>query len=229
MSPTSHPPRDYQIAELTQGIQLPLPALQRRHLKVITEFLAEAWNGLLESQEQTLRTKDEPEINALMEARLNNVREEKNEWLMIITGVTRGKESISYDGSSLEKRPDLSVHISGRPFHFPLIVECKLIDKGTRKGVDLYCDKGLARFIDGEYAWYAQEAFMLAYVRDGATIAPCLTPHLAENQKKPLDPFLTEQLPQAGSLSALELAQSRHGRRFPDNPGPINVWHLWLS
>lgn len=229
MSLPSNKCRDYQIAELTQGIQLPLPALQQRHLIVISEFLTEAWNGLLRNQEQFLRSKAEPEVNTLMNSRLNKIRIEKPEWSILVLGVTRGGESLSYDGSSLEKRPDLSIHMTRRPFSFPLVVECKLIDKNARKGIDLYCDKGIARFIDGEYAWYAQEAFMLAYVRDGATIATGLIPHLKKSKKIVPDPFLTEQIPQADGLSVHNMAKSRHGRRFPHNPGPIAVWHLWLS
>ncbi len=229
MRPTFQTPRDYQIAELTRGIQLPLPPLHPRHIKVIAEFLAEAWNGLLINQEQVLFAEDEPGINALMEARLDDIRVEKPEWSMLVSGVSRGKESISFDGKSLEKRPDLSVHLTNRPFRFPLVVECKLIDKRTRKNVDKYCDNGIARFIDGEYPWYGHEAFMLAYVRDNSAIEHVLTPYLSKNQHNIPDSYLTEQLPQTINIPTHKLAQSRHGRRFPNNPGAIAVWHLWLS
>ena len=183
MRPTSHPPRDYQISELTRGIQLPLPPLHRRHIIVIADYLAEAWNGLMIDHGQVLSVEDEPEINALMEARLDDIRVEKTEWSMLVTGVSRGKESVSFDGKSLEKRPDLSVHLTNRPFRFPLVVECKLIDRGNRKNVDKYCDNGIVRFIDGEYAWYGHEAFMLAYVRDNSVIEHVLTPYLSKNQQ----------------------------------------------
>ena len=229
MRPTSQPPRDYQIAELTRGIQLPLPPLHRRHIKVIAEFLAEAWNGLLISHEQVLCTKEEKEINALMESRLDDIRVDRLEWSMLVTGVSRGKESVSFDGKNLEKRPDLSVHLTNRPFLFPLVVECKLIDKKTRKNVDLYCENGIARFIDGEYAWYGHESFMLAYVRDNSVIEHALTPYLLKSQQNFPDSYLTEQLPQTINIPNYELAQSRHGRRFPKNPGSIAVWHLWIS
>lgn len=221
--------RNYQVEELMRGIQRPLPALQRRPLRVIAEFLIEAWGGLLETQEQVLHTSEEKEVNTLMDARLNCLFGQKPEWSMLITGVSRGRESINHDGSMLEKRPDLSIHITCRPYRLPLIAECKLIDAGNGKGIDLYCQQGLARFINGEYAWYAQEAFMLAYVRDGASIETCLTPHLEKNQQKMPDPFLTEQLPEYINSPIHELAQSRHGRQFPNNPGSIAVWHLWLS
>ena len=49
MSQPGHPPRDYQIAELTRGAEFPLPALKSRPLKVIAEFLVRAWEGLLET------------------------------------------------------------------------------------------------------------------------------------------------------------------------------------
>lgn len=229
MSPTSHPPRDYQIAELTQGIRIPLPSLQRRHGMVIAEYFAHAWNGMRKTHANILLSVDEPEINALMETRLDVIRFECPEWSMLVTGVSRGKESVSFDGKSLEKRPDLSVHLTNRPFRFPLIVECKIIDTGTRKDVAMYCDNGIVRFLEGEYAWYAQEAFMLAYVRDGATIADSLTPHFEKKQKETPDPFLTEQLPHIVSHTSQDLALSRHGRSFMNNPGSIAIWHLWLS
>lgn len=221
--------RDYQIAELTRGTKLPIPALQQRHMLVISELLIAAWNGLLKNHESIIRSKDEPEVNALMNSRLNKIRLKKPEWSLLVLGVTRGAESISYDGRSLEKRPDLSIFITNRLFSFPLIVECKLIDKKEQKGVELYCNKGISRFISGEYAWYAQEAFMLAYVRDGATIASSLTPQLKRCKKSVPDPFLTEQIPEALRPSFPNLAKSRHGRLFPQNPGSIFIWHLWLS
>lgn len=229
MSQPGHPPRDYQIAVLTHGVELPMPALKSRHLKIIAEFLVRAWEGLLATQEQVMRTQKEVEINALMEARLLGLRHEGREWSTLVSNVVRGKESLNIDSSSLEKRPDLSIYLTKKDPRFPLVVECKLIDKNARKEVALYGDEGLARFLNGDYAWYAWEAFMLAYVRDSSTIGDCLTPHLAERQKRAPDPFLTMQLPQPVQLPSQDLAQSRHGRRFPNNPGPIAIWHLWLS
>lgn len=223
------PSRSYQVEEMMRGIQRPLPSLQRRPLRAIAEFLVEAWNGLLETQEHVLRTSEEKEVNTLMDARLNSLFEKKPEIKILITGITRGRESINYDGSKLENRPDLSIHLTCRASRLPLIVECKLMDTLSKKGIDLYCEEGLVRFIEGQYAWYAQEAFMLAYVRDGATIATCLTPHLEKNQRDLPDPFLTEVLPKPVCFLSYDLAQSRHSRRFAGNPGPIAIWHLWLN
>jgi hypothetical protein len=233
MSQPRHPPRDYQIAELTRGVALPLPALKSRPLRIIAEFCIRAWEGLLENHEQVIRTKEEPEINSLMESRLRVFLDEDRLWSTLVSSVSRGKESFSFDGSSLEKRPDICLSLTGRP-RFPLVVECKLIDNKARKEVALYGNTGLARFINGEYAWDAQEAFMLAYVRDGSTIGDRLAPYLAMRRSSAHDPFLTEQLPQIVKCPSQDLAKSRHGRRFQYRfqdtpPGPIAIWHLWLS
>ena len=221
-------PRNYQIEEFMRGVERPVPPVQRRHLKVIAETLVAAWDGLRVDHEEVVRNKEEKEVNTLMESRLNSICEQKTPWSTLVAGVARGKETINYDGSKLETRPDLSIHLTRRSSRLSLIVECKLLDSKKQKTIDLYCEEGLARFVEGRYAWYAHEAFMLAYVRDNSTIAGCLTPHLAQKQKKSPDPFLTEQLPRTINHITNDLAISRHGRSFPDNPGVIDVWHLWL-
>lgn len=224
------PPRNHQIEEFMRGIEQPVPPLQSRHLKVIAELLVAAWDGLFEDHEQVLRHEEEKEVNTLMESRLNSLCEQRNSlWSTLVSGVTRGKETINYDGSKLETRPDLSMQLTKRSARLLLLVECKLLDAKKQKSVDLYCKEGLVRFVEGHYAWYAREAFMLAYVRDNSTIAGCLTPHLEMKQKQSPDPFLTEQLPCPVHHTSHDLARSRHGRTFTDNPGTIDVWHLWLS
>src|SRR5262245_55830240 len=104
MSQPGRPPRDYQITELMRGAGPPPTALQSRPLKAIAEFLVRAWEGLLETQQQVIRTNEEKEINALMESRLLGLLHEEREWSTLVSHVARGKESLNYDGISLEKR-----------------------------------------------------------------------------------------------------------------------------
>lgn len=236
MTSSASAPRLNQIDELTRGLELPFVALHDEHLAVIAEALASAWTELSGTQAAALRTGSEAEVNALMETRLTRMLEEHPLWEQLVRNVTRGKETLSFDGSHLEKRPDISIHLSARTPAFPLIVECKLIDTTTRKGHDLYCDNGLKRFLTGEYAWATREAFMLAYVRDSSTIASALTPFLSASRHRHPEPYAIEELPASGALPSLDLARSLHGRsfRYPtrispgDDPGPIAVWHLWL-
>jgi hypothetical protein len=236
MSNTRIHPREEQTAELTRGQTLPLSPLLDVHLNYIAEVLAGAWNDLLHGHRPTLASGGETEVNTLMESRLNALLDEDKAWSQLVRNVTRGTESMSFDGSHLEKRPDLSVHLTNRNPSFPLIVECKVIDAPSMKTAELYCIQGLARFVKGEYAWASREAFMLAYVRDGATILSCLTPFLAKScAEGGENPYLTHTLPEPKqNPSGVELARSHHNRRFryvgarQDMPGAIAIWHLWL-
>jgi len=98
--------------------------------------------------------------------------------------VVRAPEVPNYDGAHPSKRPDLVMflmkreHLSARPSQDALFAECKPVDDDHPIGGD-YCDKGIRRFITGEYAWAMQEALMVAYVRGGRSINNHLAPVLA--------------------------------------------------
>lgn len=226
-------PREDQIAELTRGVALPLPPLHELHLNSIAELLEGAWSDLQMTQPQALMTGTEPELTALMETRLNELIEGSTYWSNLAFTVARGKETNSFDGKHLEKRPDLSINLVDRKRNFPLVVECKLIDLSSDKSASLYCKDGVIRFVVGDYAWANREAFMLAYVRDGSSVSGALTPVLVKNQKSNPDPYRTEVVPESADHPTLDLARSRHGRIFDysdgNKPGPISLWHLWVS
>lgn len=227
-------PRPEQVAELTRNIKvLPLPPLHHLHLKLIVKILAKVWNELLTRCKNQIQIGDEPEVTTLVISVLNNLRDEIPEWKRLVNCVCR-TELFNYNSEHLEKRSDISIFLTKRSANFPFIIECKLIDTDTGKYVRLYCQDGLARFLNGDYAWYDQQAMMLAYVRDGSTIATTLTPYLIEQQKIRPDPFACEQPPAPFEFADLELACSRHKRRFgyihqQPPPGPIVIWHVWLS
>jgi hypothetical protein len=227
-------PREDHVAELTRGQSLPLAPLHEEHLKCIAAVLNRAWNDLMTERRATLLSGTEAELNSLMEIRLNALLETDGLWALVARNVARGKETISFDGSHLEKRPDLSIYLTDRSPSFPLIVECKLIDAQRRKTVNLYCEDGLMRFVRGEYGWATREAFMLAYVRDNSTILACLGPFLNECRTKQPDVYLTDVLPESISESDMHVARSSHNREFryvglSNGPGAIAIWHLWIA
>ena len=229
-------PRLDQVSELTRGIRLPLPAIADTHLQVLAEGLREAFDDLRVREPVVMASGDEPEVTALLEARLNRLIDENFLWGQLVFCVARGKESISFDGSHLEKRPDLSIYLSDRMRCFPLVVEAKILDATKAKTEASYCDHGLLRFVDGEYAWANREAFMIGYVRDGSSIDKKLNPFLAKAMTLKSPGYLVNGLPIHVGSGALDLAYTRHGRNFvyscqapPNRPGPISVWHLWLS
>lgn len=227
-------PRPAQIAELTRGLDLPLGAIDDIHLEVITEGVAQAFAAVRADAPGVIATGDEAEITALLQARLNAMIEDDPLWGQLVASVVRGAESLSFDGTHLEKRPDLSIHLTARSKRFPLIAEAKVIDVG--KGEALYCSQGVKRFLDGEYGWGGREAIMVAYVRDTtSTIGNRLSPYLA------LPAHTATYAVQAGPSALIALpcdaALSRHARAFlyahtpapANDPGAISLWHLWLD
>ena len=216
---------------------MPFAGIHNDHLQVIAEGISTAWADLRATQSATLQTGTEAEINALMQARLSRLLDEDRIWALLVRAVTRGTESLSFDGRHLEKRPDLSIHLTLRNSAFPLVVECKLIDPENQKGCALYCDNGLMRFLNGEYAWATREAIIIGYVRDGSSVSSALTPFLKASQEACPKPYQIEELPLRVLQLSMDLERSRHGRDFtypaqkPSNnaPGEIAVWHLWLD
>jgi hypothetical protein len=232
MRPPALLPRPDQIAELTRGLDLPLAAIDDVYMHIIAEGVAEAFNDVRATSATTVATKEEAEVTALLEARLNRMIEEDKVWGQLVRSVARGKESLSFDGAHLEKRPDLSIHLSARTLRFPLVAEAKIID--AAKGEKLYCSQGLRRFLNGEYGWGGREAFMIAYVRDQATIASRLSPYLA--QPAQATSYAVQEAP-APLTCACDAARSKHGRSFlyshtappANDPGAIALWHLWVN
>jgi hypothetical protein len=85
----------------------------------------------------------------------------------LIKTITR-PEVRSYDGTHVSKRPDIMVEIEGRPEGIRpsqdgVFIECKPVDANHPLSAH-YCDKGIRRFICGDYAWAMTEAMMIGYV-----------------------------------------------------------------
>lgn len=236
MSPSALTSRPDQIDALTRGLRLPLPAVDAAHLEFIAEGLCRAFRDIRADHPAVVASGSETEVTALLEARLNALVGQDTFWGQLVLCTVRGKESVSFDGSHIEKRPDLSIYLSSRTRNFPLIVEAKILDSATAKTTSLYCDKGLCRFLAGEYAWASQEAFMLAYVRDGATITGELTPLLSKDMTQTSPRYAVLALPTSSAMLSGTLAWSQHGRAFEyhhqappaHKPGSITLWHLWL-
>lgn len=207
-------PRPDQITELTRGLRLPLPEIAKVHLEIIAEGLLRAFNDIRTQKPATVASGNEPEVTALMEARLNRLIEQDPFWGNLVLCVARGKESLNYNGSRIDKRPDLSIYLSDQTRGFPLITEAKLLDAATSKTVALYCDQGLRRFVDGEYAWANREAFMIAYVRDGSSIDSKLRPFLSNAMARDPARYLVKELPTPVRSGSSDLACSRHDRYF---------------
>lgn len=214
---------------------MPLPPIGCAYLKIIAEKLLSAFTEVKSRSPNAVAAGAEKEVSALLQSRLNAMIEDDPLWRQLVLCAVRGGESLSFNGQKIENRPDLSLMLSGRHCSFPLTIEAKILDAAQGKNIKLYCSKGLQRFVDGEYGWACREAFMLAYVRDGATIASDLSSHLQSAQACVPPELGIETLPEPIALAGADLARSRHTRSFTylgtvaNDPGPISIWHLWLS
>ena len=234
MSVSALTPRPDQVAELTRGLDLPLPPIADALMIVLAETVFAAFAAVRASWPVTVVSGTEPEVTALLISRLNAMTEDVGLWGSLVRCVGRGDQFISVDGTHLEKEPDLSIWLTNRSARFPLVAEAKIIDTANGKTATLYCSQGVRRFLVGEYGWGGREALMLGYVRDASTIPARLAPYLAHASHTLT--YGVEVSPIAVGLTG-DCARSQHARSFayshlpaPNNlPGPITLWHLWLK
>lgn len=226
---------------------LPHPRLGLPVILLIRRVLLRAFE-LLREQKYDIASATEDQVTAALRSTIENNLRQSGE----VTGfdkrkfdtVIRQGQWANYDGTRLTKTPDLFFKLRDDEAEPSLVlsefaglfIEAKPVDSAHPVG-SKYCDDGLIRFVRGDYAWAMQEAMMLAYSREGRTIAGHLIPAMIEADRKRR--FGTVQLPQlcaAPSAAACPEAEavhiSRHRREFSwlDGKGPateITVYHLW--
>jgi len=210
---------------------------------VIRAFDA-AWRHLLKWETIDLATCNEDEISELLRGILEEARSgilplEAGFDSRFFAVVERCASLTNYNGQKINKAPDFIIRPqqSGAGIYEPLygvFVESKIVDRG-RSFCQEYCQQGLQRFVDGDYAWTMRDAVMAAYVRTRKAYPDSLAKCLAVPTDKP-DPYHTRQLPTPTALiiSSGPVCTTRHHRpwQFHDtdhSPGPIRLWHLWLE
>lgn len=223
-----------QVTELTRGINLPIAPIGAAMLEIIVEAIAGAWNDVKAAYPHVVLEATEPEISGLLVSRLNASLGSNPLLALIVSSIHRGSENVSFDGAKLEGRPDLLFTLTGTDTRFHLVGESKIIDLPNKKSASLYRNKGVKRFVVGEYAWGTKEGIIVAYVRCGAKLDPtvlsslpkfkdinCSARVMRSSVKPPIQP---------GNLGI-----STHGRAFSyvhkttSTPGDIELWHLWLD
>jgi hypothetical protein len=160
--------------------------------------------------------------------------------------VVRQGQVVNYSLTKLTKAPDLCFKLRNDEDaprlalseHEALFAECKPIDKSHAAG-GKYCDDGLCRFVDGDYAWAMEQALMVGYVRHGRTIEKHLIPAMKEPARnrslKVIELPRVLDVPTAcgtGVCEALHTSRHRRGFQWPDGKGAatdIVVYHSWHS
>lgn len=231
----------------TQGVtyELPHPPVDERTVLIIHAVIGRALD--------LLRTEPPPDFDLatakedIVTVHLQHVVENRLRKTGEVPGfdqrsfgrLWREPKVVSFDMRHLDKMPDMIFHLNRDSLAVlstedGLFVECKPVDKAHSAGQD-YCDEGIRRFVDGEYAWTMQDAMMVGYTRDGRTISGHLVPALVDRQSR----LAVTSAPSALACSratnrAAGLHLSVHGRDF-SWPGAwgracaIRVYHSWHS
>lgn len=222
--------------------QLPHPAIDDAILVIVHDAICYAIS-LLRGSEFSLGTAHEDQITQhlhwILENRLRQTGEIPGFDERVFRKVWRAPEVPNYDATRPAKKPDLvfelvrddTLVLSSQD---ALFVECKLVGN-SHPVTTTYCNDGLSRFVDGDYAWAMQEGMMLGYVRHSFTLSENLNPVLAR------EPHYS-RLGQSSQLQVVSdsgvhpmaeaLHITLHNRHFhwPHGRGPANkirIFHSW--
>jgi hypothetical protein len=229
-----------EIGFFTRGVQhssLPHPQIDQRIVLLICKVIKKAWQ-LLEEEPPSgfnIQSADEKKITQLLVEIIENVLRQSGE----IDGfnrhqfgrVIRDPKITNFDKSHLDKMPDIFFDL--KRGHLPIIsdqdglfVECKPVDI-NHPILSHYCNKGLVRFVNGDYAWAMQDALMVGYVkgRYSFIMLGCILDDDRNNA--------TLKAIGHSAIDAHEIYRSSHKRDFHwlENRGQachIKVFHLWL-
>jgi len=232
------PPEEYHLPH--PRLELPVILLIRRVVLRAFEILCE--------RGYSLAMKKEDDITAALRGIVENDLRQKGAVKGFNCGtyetVIRQGQTENYDFTKITKAPDLCFKLRNdaeepRPVlsaHDALFVECKPVDR-THPAGSRYCDDGLTRFMDGDYAWAMEEGLMLGYVRHGRTIAHHLIPAMQEGTR--IDRLKTVELPRSienpgavaqDNAEALYVSRHRRGFSWVDDKGSatdILIYHSW--
>jgi len=165
-----------KIGFFTQGVKytLPHPQIPERTVLLVCKVIRKAWHLLAEvpASDFPRQSADEDTITqALVEIIENRLR--KNGDIdgfncMLFGRVSRESKITNFDKEHPDKMPDIFFDL--KRDHLPILsdqdglfVECKPIDP-KHPILSCYCNKGLLRFVNGDYAWAMQDALMVNVV-----------------------------------------------------------------
>lgn len=215
----------YQVAA-QRSSEYPCADFPLRIKQIILQAIQLAWDDLL-AEDILLHSEDE--ITAALRHLINNIRGD-DERLQSFSAaafetVTQDAKAMSYDAQSLDKMPDLVFRLAGTIDEYNAwFVECKVVS--LDRNIGRYIDDGMARFINGGYAWAMPSGVMLAYAKPGYTVESSLTPGCKKKG------YVLEV--ESDFRSTRDIHSTEHERTwcYPDSersPGPIKLFHLWLG
>jgi hypothetical protein len=225
------------VGFFTQDIEftLPHPPIPQRTILLLCKVIRRAWQLLAENSPTGFilhAEKEDTVTQMLVEIIENRLRKNGD-----VDGfdsarfgrVVREPKITNYDKKHPDKMPDIFFDLKREKAPVlsdqdGLFVECKPID-GDHPLFSCYCQKGLIRFVNGDYAWAMQDALMVGYITGHYSyekLASVLNKNDSANLKTNNH---SEIVP--------SIYRSNHDREFewPESCGhacQISVSHLWL-
>lgn len=228
------------VGFFTHGIEytLPHPQIPQRTVLLLCEVIKRAWQLLEEKPPSNfiLQCADEDTItqvlvDEIIENRLRKSGEVDGFNCALFGKVIREPKITNFDKKHPDKMPDIFFDLKRDPLPIlsnqdGLFVECKPVDH-KHSILSCYCQKGLIRFVNGDYAWAMQDAMMVGYVQGHYSFGKLAS---VLNGKKSAVLKTTNH----SAVDEYGIYRSSHDREFPwpESRGkacPIAVSHLWLS
>ena len=234
------------FAEDNDGIRLPHPPLSLRFHLVVEAAVCATWKLMTNHGRSgfNLQTANEDVVTLELYERLYDEVFDKGVVegfdREVFASMHREPKVRNFNGSNPDKMPDLLVNFIDRPpgimnSQDGLFIECKPVDRQHPAG-SAYCDKGLIRFVRGDYAWAMQSAMMVGYAKDGYSLVAKLSEALSSPRREPVPTSFGPESCSHTRANALaeQVAVSKHERTFnyveTNSPaGVIVIRHLWLK
>lgn len=222
----------------TRGItfELPHPPIPQRTILLLSKVIRRAWELLTTSPPTgfILKTATEDEISVELVDIIENRLRKNGEVLgfdhIRFGRVEREPKIANFNKKHPDKMPDIFFDLKRETYPVlnnqdGLFVECKPID--TKHSLSsCYCQKGLIRFVNGDYAWAMQDSLMVGYVSGHYSFAK-LAAVLSKEESVNLNTVDHSPIKQS-------MYRSNHNRDFMwlEKRGQacrISVSHLWLA
>ena len=223
----------------------PHPPLDIRILLVVEDAVRYAWKILKKDQtiEIGLSIASEKQITIALLDTLEKLRQTK-----IIVGfdsrnfetVIREGNLTNYNGKHPDKEPDLvfrlcEIREGTEKLQDGIITECKPIDITHPVG-STYCEKGVKRFVDGDYAWAMHSGMMVGYVSGNYTVYPKLSDPLKKDKKGIYNtkkmPYICPQSKRLKKEPTVYITIHKRKWEYPqtgDKAPDIKIRHIWLQ
>jgi hypothetical protein len=229
------------VGFFTHGIEytLPHPKIPQRIVLILCKVIKRAWqlleerppsNFILQSANEDTIT--QVLVDEIIESRLRKSGEVDGFNCALFGKVIRAPKITNFDKKHPDKMPDMLFDLKRDQLPIlsnqdGLFVECKPVDL-KHSILSCYCQKGLIRFVSGDYAWAMQDALMVGYIKE---------PYSFKKLALVLDDGKKSAAMKTINHSAVDeytIYCSTHSRDFewPKKRGyacPISVTHLWLS